>query len=222
MYDLKAAEPCDHNDEDLLRFRLEIRFSIAALFAIAFGTLAALPPALAQGSYSYSWGDSRVVNSNQSGLVHPSGSYIGPGTMSQSAKGYYGTGIQTNPGLPRVNMGANVATPGDNMYGNNPTRVAAPAAPMQGGSNPGLPATRLGANVGTAGDSMRSDLNGPNQVKKEVFRTRYNTPMLLQGPQQLQQQMQQQPEASDLPPIQMGPGGVASYGDVQLKQGIHF
>lgn len=215
MYALKTIKTSE------LKKTVRFRPTAFSATAMAIGlSLASSLPSSAQGSYSYSYGDSRIVNSNQSGLVHPSGSYIGPGTMSQSAKGYYGTGIQTNPGLPRVNMGANVATPGDNMYGNNPTRVAAPAAPMQGGSNPGLPATRLGANVGTAGDSMRSDLNGPNQVKKEVFRTRYNTPIIMQSPQQMQQM--QQAEGSDLPPMRMGPGGVASYDDVQMKQGIHF
>ncbi len=162
------------------------------------------------GGYSYSWGDSRIINGNQSGLTHPSGSYIGPGTMSQSAKGVYGLGAQTNPGLPRVNMGANVATPGDNMYGQNPTRVNSPP-PMQGGSNPGLPATRLGANVGTAGDMIRSDLNGPNQVQKQVFRPRYIGVGASQVPPE-------QPQA----PVRMAPGGVATYDDVQIKQGIHY
>jgi hypothetical protein len=164
------------------------------------------------GGYSYSWGGSRVVNSNQSGLVNPSGSYIGPGTMSQSAKGVYGLGAQTNPGLPRVNMGANVATPGDNMYGNNPTRVNSGNSMNGGGSNPGLPSARLGANVGTAGDSMRSDLNGPTQVRKEVFRPRYiqNQPQVTQS---------QEPQMT---PTRMAPGGVATYDDVPIKQRINY
>jgi hypothetical protein len=163
------------------------------------------------GGYSFSYGGSRVVNSTQSGLVNPSGTYIGPGTMSQSAKGVYGMGVQTNPGLPRVNMGANVATPGDNMYGNNPTRVNSGNAMNGGGSNPGLPSTRLGANVGTAGDAMRSDLNGPAQVRKEVYRPRYlqNNPVV-------------QAQEPQMAPTRMAPGGVATYDDVPIKQRINY
>src|ERR1700761_9588227 len=90
-------------------------------------------------SYSYSYGNGRVTTESQSGLVHPSGSYIGPGTVSQTARGQYGQGSQVNPGLPRVTMGANVATPGDNMYGANPTRTTVPAPQQQGGKYNGLP-----------------------------------------------------------------------------------
>lgn len=189
-------------------------FNLTAILSLSLltGTLLALYPgsSLAQGGYTYSYGDARVVNSNQGGLVHPSGSYIGPGTVSQSARGVYGTGVQTNPGLPRVNMGANVATPGDNMYGQNPTRVNS-GAQAQRGSNPGLPTTHLGANVGTAGDAMRSDLNGPAQVKKEVFRPRYYS-----------QNMAPDAQTQQLPAPRMAPGGVATYDDVPIKQGIHY
>src|SRR5271156_196071 len=53
------------------------------------------------GGYSYSYGGARVSTDSQSGLARPSGSYIGPGTVSQSARGQYGAGAQVNPGLPR-------------------------------------------------------------------------------------------------------------------------
>ena len=200
---LRASEPI---------LRSPLRSATMAATAAMMAVVICPPMSEAQGGYSYSWGGGRVVNGDQSGLTHPSGSYIGPGTMSQSAKGVYGMGAQTNPGLPRVNMGANVATPGDNMYGQNPTRVNN-GAPMQGGSNPGLPSTRLGANVGTAGDSMRSDLNGPNQVRKEVFKPRYIGAGASQVPPG---------EAQTQTPVRMAPGGVATYDDVQLKQGVHY
>jgi hypothetical protein len=186
---------------------------LAALFALSMLVINSEAGSAQGGGYSYSYGDSRVINSTQSGLVHPSGSYIGPGTMSQSAKGVYGLGAQTNPGLPRVNFGANIATPGDNMYGNNPTRVNSGNAMNGGGSNPGLPSARLGANVGTAGDAMRSDLNGPAQVKREVFRPRYyaqNAPQIIQ------------PQEPQMSPTRMAPGGVATYDDVPIKQRINY
>ncbi len=74
------------------------------------------PPALSQ-NYHANYGGSRVINQNQTGLSNPSGTYIGPGTMSQTARGLPpgGSGAMSNPGLPRVNMGANIRTPGDNM-----------------------------------------------------------------------------------------------------------
>ena len=78
--------------------------------------LAQAAPALAQ--YHYSYGDSRVVNQNQTGLYTPSGTYIGAGTMSKSAQGK-GAGI--GGALPAVNMGAHVRTPGDNMYNGDGT-----------------------------------------------------------------------------------------------------
>jgi hypothetical protein len=73
-------------------------------------------------------------------------------------------------------MGSTVATPGDNMYGANPTQVRQPAqnpgtyyvnpATSANGVNRNLPAAKLGSNVGIAGDNIRSDMNGVNQVKK--------------------------------------------------------
>ncbi len=71
-------------------------------------------PAFAQ--YHYSHGDSRVVNQNQTGLYHPSATYIGNGTMSQSAQG---KGAGVGGALPAVNMGSHVRTPGDNIYNND-------------------------------------------------------------------------------------------------------
>ncbi len=64
--------------------------------------------------YHYSYGTSRVVNQNQTGLSNPSSTYIGPGTLSQTARGE-NPNAQPN-GLPQVNMGANIRTPGDNVY----------------------------------------------------------------------------------------------------------
>lgn len=75
------------------------------------GLLASQVPAVAQ--YHYSYGDSRVTNQSQTGLYRPSGTYIGSGTMSQSAQGK-NAGIGGD--LPSVRMGAHVRTPGDNMY----------------------------------------------------------------------------------------------------------
>ena len=68
-------------------------------------------------SYNYSYGNSRVTTGNGTGLANPSSTYIGAGTMSKSAQGLpSGSGTGTSTGLPPVNMGANIRTPGDNMY----------------------------------------------------------------------------------------------------------
>jgi hypothetical protein len=75
---------------------------------------------LAQYEYHYSYGNSRVVQQDSIGLERPSGSYIGTGTLSKSAQGALQTGPLVNPGLPRVNAGSFVGTPGDNMYGAHP------------------------------------------------------------------------------------------------------
>lgn len=75
-------------------------------------SLQAAVPAFAQ-NYHQSYGTSRVVNQHQTGLYEPSGTYIGGGTLSQSAQGK-AAGIGGM--LPSVNMGAHVRTPGDNMY----------------------------------------------------------------------------------------------------------
>lgn len=84
-------------------------------------TLAIGPSALAQGSnYNYRSGDSRVIIQSETGLANPSSTYIGAGTLSQSARGVINTGAQVNPGLPKVNRGGYLGTPGDNLYGANP------------------------------------------------------------------------------------------------------
>lgn len=74
-------------------------------------------PAIAQGGYHYNYGGSRVVNQNQTGLYNPSSTYIGAGTMSQSARGLP-AGVTSGgmSGLPQTKFGATVGTPGDNQY----------------------------------------------------------------------------------------------------------
>lgn len=69
-------------------------------------------PALAQ-SYNYSYGDSRVTNQNQTGLYTPSSTYIGGGTLSQSAQG---KDAGTGGALPTTVMGGYIRTPGDAIY----------------------------------------------------------------------------------------------------------
>lgn len=85
----------------------------------------ACPRTIAQG-YNYRYGDSRIVIQSETGLSHPSGTYIGPGTISKSAQGAVEVGAQANPGLPKVNHGGFVGTPGDNQYGNNPIHSVEP------------------------------------------------------------------------------------------------
>jgi hypothetical protein len=112
-------------------------------------------PVLAQGSYNYHYssGGARVVNQNNVGLVDPSGTYIGGGTLSQTARGLQVGGAQANPLLPKVPWGANIQTPGDNFYGAN--RV-------EKNNGSGIKKVKWGANVQTPGDAMRSDLPGSN------------------------------------------------------------
>ena len=86
---------------------------IAGLVAAAL-FLSQTVPAFAQ--YHYSYGNSRVTNQNQTGLFHPSATYIGAGTMSQSAQG---KAAGVGGSLPAVNMGSHVRTPGDNIYNND-------------------------------------------------------------------------------------------------------
>jgi len=154
-----------------------------ALVSIAL-VFAGYLPAFGQGSsYTYSYGSSRVVNQNQTGLYQPAATQIGAGTMSQTARGLQpgGAGMMSNPLLPRVNMGANIRTPGDAMYqggGGQPQYQQAPVQ-YQGPVNSGLPAAHMGANIGTAGDNMRSDLRRPQQPQQR----RYYYP---QQPQQQQ------------------------------------
>jgi len=89
--------------------------------------LVAMPCVFGQGvNYNYRYGDQRVIIQSETGLVHPSSTYIGPGTLSKSAQGASEVGAQVNPGLPKVNHGGFIGTPGDNMYGNNPIRAVEP------------------------------------------------------------------------------------------------
>lgn len=103
--------------------------SISAIAALALALTT--QPAQAQ-SYSYSWGTSRVVNKSQDGLSNPSGTYIGTGTLSKSAQGQ-NAGItgdnSNNSGLPKVNLGAHIKTPGDGLYQKPP--AAMPPGPVK-------------------------------------------------------------------------------------------
>ncbi len=108
----------------VLRFREELIDSSMYLkwlsLSILVGAVLVSPSARGQGGYTYSWGNSRVVDQTQIGLPNPSSTYIGSGTLSKSAQGATTSGPLVNPGLPRVNHGAYVGTPGDNLYGANP------------------------------------------------------------------------------------------------------
>ena len=107
-----------------------MKFSIRSLASLTVAAVAAASclPAFAQG-YSYNYGGSRVLNQGQTGLIRPSSTYIGPGTMSQSAQGASPQAQQSNnPLLPKVPWGSTVRTPGDNFYqggapGKDPTQA---------------------------------------------------------------------------------------------------
>lgn len=104
---------------------------IVPTIAIAIALLT-LPSQKANAqNYTYSWGTSRVVQKSQDGLSNPSGTYIGSGTLSKSAQGQSAgiSGNESNNGLPRVNMGAHVRTPGDNLYSKPP--AAMPPGPVK-------------------------------------------------------------------------------------------
>lgn len=97
------------------------------LLSTAFLMLLSSPSAFAQGvNYNYRYGDSRIIIQSETGLSHPSATYIGPGTFSKSAQGIAESGPQANPGLPKVNAGGFIGTPGDNLYGDNPIRAVQP------------------------------------------------------------------------------------------------
>jgi hypothetical protein len=82
----------------------------AMIIGIGIGAVLCAP---AQAQYHYNYGDSRVVNQNQTGLYTPSSTYIGAGTLSRSAQGKSaGVGAE----LPAVNMGSHIRTAGDNLY----------------------------------------------------------------------------------------------------------
>ena len=158
-------------------------------------------------NYHYRSGGARVVQQGNLGMPGPSGTYIGPGTLSKTAQGLPVAG-RANPLLPSVNMGANVRTPGDNMYTQPQPyqpgyQQAVQPRPL---AVPGLPAGRWGANIGSPGDQMRSDLHpyipGQNQVQHR--RMIY------------QQQGQAQPQGHVYVPGQNG--SLATYGSYESSQ----
>lgn len=122
---------------------------VAVIAGVYCAMLVAPPPGQCQ-TYHYQSGGSRVVRQSQTGLYYSDPSYIGPGTLSQTAQGKQIGGGQANPGLPKVPWGANISTPGDNMYS---------PAPVKNKGAAGVPTSKWGANVGQAGDNMRSDLD---------------------------------------------------------------
>lgn len=67
----------------------------------------------AQADYHYSYGNSKVTRQNQTGLHYADATYIGAGTLSQSAQGKR-AGVGGD--LPAVNMGSHVRQPGDCLY----------------------------------------------------------------------------------------------------------
>lgn len=112
-----------------------------------------LLPAGAQ-SYHYSWGNSRVVNQNQTGLYMPSSTYIGSGTLSRSAQNLpAGVSSGGMSGLPQTSFSPSVSTPGDNQY------TDAVQYARRFGHRNRVAVTRMGAYVGQPGDNMRSDLH---------------------------------------------------------------
>ncbi|MGH9552645.1 MAG: hypothetical protein ACRD3W_24915 [Terriglobales bacterium] len=143
-------------------------FSLCILIA---ATVSFSQSASAQ-SYHMNGAGTRVIYQNQTGLMNPSGTYIGSGTMSQSARGLLPGGPQANPNLPRVNMGAHIATPGDNQYGANRTTVGQQMVAPPGNSpvSTGLPSAPLGAHIGTPGDEQRSDLHPEILQRNQQFK----------------------------------------------------
>lgn len=144
---------------------MKLSFVLAACIALGLASAAQAQ------QYSYNYGGSRVLIQSQTGLVNPSSTYIGPGTLSKTAQGLPVGGI-ANPGLPRVNHGANIGTPGDNMYHGQPI------TPQRA---QGLPQTHLGANIGSPGDDMRSDLHPYVQQQQRQQQQRRQSQMVNQG-----------------------------------------
>ncbi|HEY9786156.1 MAG TPA: hypothetical protein V6D17_12185 [Candidatus Obscuribacterales bacterium] len=161
-------------------------FAVALVFALISA------PCLAQ-SYHYSSGGSRVVNQSQIGLPYHDSSYIGPGTLSQTAQGKPVGGAQANPLLPKVPWGANIQTPGDNFYTKDRvTKTTSQGVPA------GIPQSNWGANVKQPGDNMRSDMG--NQA------IQYTPGQIFQRPSRTPQQ----PRQYSYTP---GRNGMATYGD---------
>lgn len=120
------------------------------------------------GGYNANGNESRVVYGGN-GLANPSGTYIGGGTMSMSARGVPQGGARANAGLPSVSMGSHVGTAGDNQYTDNPI--------MTGQQQTGGPG-------GWSDQNARQQAYIHNQVMGKYFARKQQ--------QQRQQQMQQQ------------------------------
>ncbi len=98
------------------------------VLALMVSSCVALLPASAQngqgtGLYNQNYGGGRVCKMHQNGLVGDAGraTYIGVGTMSQTAQGKAWNG---NSALPQTNLGGTIRTPGDNLYnGQNTIRM---------------------------------------------------------------------------------------------------
>lgn len=124
-----------------------------AVALLALTQIAIYQPVQAQ-SYHYSWGNSRVVMQNQTGLYSPSSTYIGGGTISRSAQGLpAGVSSSGLNGLPQTHFGANVGTPGDNQYTDR-VQYSRHCSQQQR-----MPAGRMSSYAGTPGDNMPSDLH---------------------------------------------------------------
>lgn len=184
-------------------------------FASTLGCLVSL---CASGAFAQSYNangvDSRIIYGGN-GLSTPSGTYIGGGTMSASARGISQGGPQANPGLPRVPWGANIGTAGDNQYSENRIGAQQPMQQQQqrrggggggGGGNfsaPSLPSSKWGANIGTAGDSIRSDMN------PGYYRNNQNNQQFIQSQMQMQQRYQPPSQIQQM--IQSSGGGPLRY-----------
>jgi hypothetical protein len=117
--------------------------------------------------YHYGSGGARVVSQPNRGYNMPGSTSIGPGTMSQSARGITAVGEKVNAGLPTVHWGSTIGTSGDQQYQHqfmNGNRKYYNAIPDVGNAtvvthNNNLPGVAWGGTMGTAGDGIRSDFH---------------------------------------------------------------
>ncbi len=159
-------------------------------------------------NYTYSWGTSRVVNKSQDGLSNPSGTYIGTGTLSRSAQGQQAgvTGNDaSNSGLPRVNMGAHIRTPGDNLYQKPPAAMPPGPVKMQNVNGmQGVPQQRMvPANYGNQ--------NVYNNNNNQNYNQNQNVYYPGQNAQQNTNTYNQQPAPKMI--YKPSAGGAATYGE---------
>jgi hypothetical protein len=99
------------------------------LLAMVLTSFAAILPASADGGqgtglYNQHYGGGRVCKMHQNGLIGDVGrsTYVGVGTMSQTAQG---KNPAFNPNLPSTSWGGTIRTPGDTLYnGSNTVREA--------------------------------------------------------------------------------------------------